>query len=77
MHLPIVRAVCVAGAAVAWLAGLPVSAWAQSAPAPAASQQGPLNVFLDCNRCDDEHLRQDVGFIEYVRDRRLPICTCS
>jgi hypothetical protein len=61
----------VAGAAVAWLAGLPVSAWAQSAPAPAASQQGPLNVFLDCNRCDDEHLRQNVGFIEYVRDRAV------
>lgn len=30
-----------------------------------------LRVFLDCNRCDDEYMRQNVGFVDYVRDRAV------
>ena len=28
-------------------------------------------MFLDCYRCDDEYLRQNVTFVEYVRDRAV------
>jgi len=30
-----------------------------------------LRVFLDCNRCDEEYLRQNVQFVDYVRDRTV------
>jgi hypothetical protein len=40
------------------------------APAPAAAT-GALRVFLDCNRCDIEFIRQNVGFVDYVRDRAV------
>jgi len=45
--------------------------------APASGQQtaapvpGLLKVFLDCNRCDEEYLRQNIAFVEYVRDRAV------
>jgi len=43
------------------------------APAAAGAQAAPttdlLRVFLDCDRCDDEYIRQHVGFVDYVRDR--------
>ena len=29
-----------------------------------------LRVFLDCGRCDDEYLRREITFVNYVRDRR-------
>ena len=56
------------------LAGLrPGLLHAQQAPEPA---QAPLpattdliRVFLDCDRCDTDYLRQNVGFVDYVRDR--------
>ncbi|HXT68678.1 MAG TPA: DUF481 domain-containing protein [Vicinamibacterales bacterium] len=54
--------------------GLPQSVSAQStgpqtpATAPAAAL---LRVFLDCNECDFEFLRQNVGFVDYVRDRNV------
>lgn len=32
--------------------------------------QTALRVFLDCRFCDDDHIRQEVAFINYVRDRR-------
>lgn len=28
-----------------------------------------LNVFLDCNRCDHSYIRQEITFINYVRDK--------
>ena len=28
-----------------------------------------LNVFLDCNRCDRSYIRQEITFINYVRDK--------
>src|SRR5262245_40995300 len=41
-------------------------------PAPAAAPAATtdlIRVFLDCDRCDDEYMRQNVGFVDYVRDR--------
>lgn len=45
-------------------------AHAQDAAAPAPSSP-TLKVFLDCQRCDDEYVRQNVGFVDYVRDRAV------
>ena len=66
--------------AAAWLLGLvfATGAMAQDTP-PATPPQTPaasgppamLRVFLDCNRCDEEYLRQNVQFIDYVRDRAV------
>jgi hypothetical protein len=41
---------------------------AADAPAPAPAL---LRVFLDCNECDSEFMRQNVGFVDYVRDRAV------
>jgi hypothetical protein len=40
-------------------------------PAQAAQTPGLVKVFLDCYRCDDEYMRQNVTFVEYVRDRAV------
>jgi hypothetical protein len=37
-------------------------------PAPAAPPQ-MLRVFLDCHECDDEYLKTEITFVDYVRDR--------
>ncbi len=42
---------------------------AQAAPAQPQSQL--LRLFLDCNECDTEYLRQNVLFVDYVRDRAV------
>jgi hypothetical protein len=40
--------------------------------AQAAQTQSPLlRIFLDCNECDTEYLRQNVLFVDYVRDRTV------
>ena len=31
----------------------------------------PLKIFLDCYECDDDHIRRNVRFVEYVRDRAV------
>lgn len=51
-----------------WAIATPVSA--QSAPAQTTSPQ-LLRVFLDCYECDTEYLRQNVLFVDYVRDRTV------
>ena len=43
-------------------ATLPPLAGAQQPPPP-------LRVFLDCERCDTDHLRREVPVVDYVRDR--------
>ncbi len=49
----------------------PGTARAQATPpATAAPPTDRLRVFVDCNRCDPDYLRQNVGFVDYVRDRR-------
>lgn len=45
---------------------------AQSAPAAAGAQSTALlRVYLDCSSCDTDYLRQNVGFVDYVRDRAV------
>jgi hypothetical protein len=50
-----------------------------TSPAPAAAQaaaQSPtpstsrlLRVFLDCDNCDEDYIRKEVTFVDYVRNR--------
>lgn len=39
------------------------------APSLMAQQTEVLRVFLDCNRCDRSYIRQEVPFVDYVRDK--------
>ena len=54
-----------------------VSARAQIVPgvsAPQTSQEQAarlLRIFLDCDQCDIEYLKQNVAFVDYVRDRTV------
>ncbi|MFB3133853.1 MAG: hypothetical protein ACE10K_15145 [Rhodothermales bacterium] len=41
---------------------------AQDEPDSLAAQQA-LTVFLDCDRCDDDYIRREITFVNYVRDR--------
>jgi Protein of unknown function, DUF481 len=34
-------------------------------PSPA---NGRLSIYIDCNNCDDDFLREEIDFVEYVRD---------
>ena len=43
------------------------AAAAAAAQAPPTAQAAPLRVFLDCGRCDFDHLRREVTFVDYVR----------
>lgn len=33
-----------------------------------AAEQTPLRVYIDCGRCDFDHLRREVPVVDYVRD---------
>jgi hypothetical protein len=44
---------------------LPAGSYAQDVGLP------PLRVFLDCGRCDFDHLRREVPIVDYVRDRAV------
>lgn len=39
------------------------------APAARAQPPGLVRVFLDCDVCDEDYVRTEVTFVEYVRDR--------
>jgi len=41
----------------------------QQPAAPAATPHPMVRVFLDCPRCDEDYLRREVTFIDYVRNR--------
>src|SRR5262249_24294818 len=60
-------------AAAGMLSGLlsfALSAGVQTQPAPAQAQPHPMvRVFLDCPRCDEDYLKREVTFIDYVRNR--------
>jgi hypothetical protein len=43
-------------------------AYAQEPPSP-SPPKALLRVFIDCFQCDTEYLRQNVEFVDYVRDR--------
>ncbi len=42
---------------------------ASSQTSPTADRTDALRVFLDCNSCDENYLRTEITFINYVRDR--------
>jgi len=42
-----------------------------------AQAQAKARVFLDCNRCDEDYLKREITFIDYVRTARTRTCTCS
>jgi hypothetical protein len=42
-------------------------------PAEAAAgypQAAPLRVYLDCSNCNFDYIRQEIGFVDYVRERQ-------
>jgi len=45
---------------------------AQDTPTTQSERSNGLNVFLDCNRmrCDMDHFRREISFVNYVRDRQ-------
>ena len=48
---------------------LPSTGLAQSAPAQADSlRKGALNLFLDCMSCDMNYTREEIPYVNYVRD---------
>jgi len=55
----------------------PPAATGQTPPAPSSQAPAPsapaalLRVFVDCDQCDAEYLRQNVQFVDYVRDRAV------
>jgi hypothetical protein len=74
------RRCALVAAVLVWVCGLSVFAHAQTPPAappqtppqaPAAPSTDLLRVFVDCDECDAEYLRQNVEFVDYVRDRAV------
>jgi hypothetical protein len=50
--------------------GAPLCA-AQDGDIPdSAATDDNISLFLDCRRCDRDHIRREITFIDYVRDRR-------
>jgi len=49
--------------------GVVPEAAAQEATPEPPQQRASLRVFLDCGRCDFDHLRREVPVVDYVRDR--------
>ena len=49
--------------------GARAQAQTQPAPAAAAPARAMARVFLDCNRCDEDYLKREVTFVDYVRNR--------
>jgi hypothetical protein len=47
----------------------PPVALAQKPAAPDQSRTDALRVFLDCNSCDENYVRTEITFVNYVRDR--------
>ena len=51
------------------VAATPLAAAAQAPVATPTPADRPLRVFLDCRGCDDDYIRSEVNFVDYVRDR--------
>jgi hypothetical protein len=51
----------------------PLSSKAALAQAPTAAspQIGTLTVFLDCDDCDDDYVRTEIAYVNWVRDRTV------
>lgn len=53
-----------------FLSGASVALILLQQPAPAAQAPHPMvRVFLDCPRCDEDYLKREVTFIDYIRNR--------
>lgn len=54
------------------VSAVPMTATAEpQTPAAGAGSSDLLRVFLDCGPCDQTYLRQNITFVEYVRDRTV------
>jgi hypothetical protein len=50
---------------------LPETAYGQATPVRAdTTRRGAVKIFLDCNGCDMNYIRQEIPYINYVRDVR-------
>ncbi|MBE3084790.1 MAG: hypothetical protein IMZ64_01065, partial [Bacteroidetes bacterium] len=50
---------------------LPETGYGQTAPAKTdTSRRAAVKIFLDCNECDMNYIRQEIPYINYVRDVR-------
>lgn len=47
----------------------PAFAAQQSPAVPGPAQRQTVRVFLDCNRCEEDYIRKEVTFVDYVRNR--------
>ena len=56
-----------AGVVFGWVVSVMAAVGAMAGPAHA--QEYTLRVFLDCSQCDFNNLRQDVTYVNYVRDK--------
>src|SRR6185436_20314267 len=65
------RACVVSGIIAVMLLALPRTTAAEIPPPQSAAVAPPLRVFLDCYQCDVDHLRRNVRFVDYVRDRSV------
>jgi hypothetical protein len=44
--------------------------YCQSGNSSDSLRQGALKVFFDCDFCDEDHIRREVSYVNYVRDRK-------
>ena len=49
--------------------GAPPAVESQLPPPPGLAEGENLRVFLDCERCDFDYFREEIPFVNYVRDR--------
>ena len=52
------------------MVSLPGIMHAQSGKSDDSLRYGALKVFLDCPFCDEDHIRREVSYVNYVRDRK-------
>ena len=74
--LTLLSLICSAAAGVAHAAQGPPPPPPRQGPQNPGPRRGgppppPLRIFLDCYQCDTDHLRRNVAFVEYVRDRNV------
>lgn len=48
---------------------LPMLLFSQETPVNDSINKAKINVYIDCNSCDMNYVKEEVGFVNYVRDR--------